>query len=227
VALVAPSATAAPPECYPPPPRSEPHWPPQLAIGAAIALQLTLPARLMAGPRWLLPGLEALVLATLVIASPQRLTGAHGLRRRLGIMATALASLTNAVSLGLLTHYLLHHNPSSGRSLIIAGTIIWLTNVLVFSLWYWEVDRGGPGRRAAGEDGTPDLLFPQMATPRYTPDWRPRFGDYLYVSLTNATAFSPTDTMPLSLMAKGVMGVQSIVSLVTVGLVVSRAVNIL
>jgi uncharacterized membrane protein len=90
------------------------------------------------------------------------------------------------------------------------------------------MDRGGPGRRAAGRDRAPDFLFPQMTDDRIEPvDWRPRFVDYLYVSLTNATAFSPTDTMPLSSAAKGTMGVQSLVSLVTIGLIVSRAVNIL
>jgi uncharacterized membrane protein len=212
---------------YPPPPRSEPHWPPQLTIAAAIALQLTLPHRVEAGPWWLIPSLEALVLASLVISSPQRVTGDYALRRRLGLGITAIVTVANTVSLVLLTHLLLHHNVTKGHQLIIAGTLIWLTNVFVFSLWYWEMDRGGPGRRAAGEDGQPDLLFPQMTDARFGLGWRPRFPDYLYVSLTNATAFSPTDTMPLSLMAKGMMGVQSIVSLVTIGLVVSRAVNIL
>ncbi|HEX3618601.1 MAG TPA: hypothetical protein VHU61_18795, partial [Solirubrobacteraceae bacterium] len=115
------------------------------------------------------------------------------------------------------------------RQLIIAGTLIWLTNVIVFSLWYWELDRGGPGLRAAGLDGLPDFLFPNMTdeVAKLTPNWRPRFVDYLYVSLTNATAFSPTDTLPLSVEAKAMMGVQSLVSVVTIALVVSRAVNIL
>ena len=106
--------------------------------------------------------------------------------------------------------------------------LIWLTNFLIFALWYWELDRGGPGKRAAGHDAAPDFLFPQMSDDRIEPrDWRPQFIDYLYVSLTNATAFSPTDTMPLSRMAKTIMGVQAIVSLVTLGLIISRAVNIL
>jgi uncharacterized membrane protein len=90
------------------------------------------------------------------------------------------------------------------------------------------MDRGGPGKRAAGHDGPPDFLFPQMSDDRIEPgEWRPQFIDYLYVSLTNATAFSPTDAMPLTPTAKGTMGVQSLVSLVTIGLIVSRAVNIL
>ena len=103
-----------------------------------------------------------------------------------------------------------------------------LTNFLIFALWYWEMDRGGPGKRAPGRDGPPDFLFPQMADDRIEPlEWRPKFIDYLYVSLTNAAAFSPTDTMPLTPMAKCFMGIQSLVSLVTIGLIVSRAINIL
>jgi hypothetical protein len=148
-------------------------------------------------------------------------------RRRLAIGVTAIASIGNGISLVLLAHILLHRSVTNGDELIVAGSLIWLTNVLIFSLWYWENDRGGPGRRAAGKDDLPDMLFPQMTDARYAPAWRPLFADYLYVSLTNATAFSPTDTMPLTLAAKGLMGLQSMVSLVTIGLVVSRAVNIL
>ena len=141
---------------------------------------------------------------------------------------TAFVSAANITSLALLTHELLHHQTTNGRQLIIAGVLIWLTNVLIFGLWYWETDRGGPGRRAAGLDGPPDFLFVQMTDDSIQPvNWRPQFIDYLYVSLTNAAAFSPTDTMPLSPTAKGTMGLQSLVSIVTIGLVVSRAVNIL
>jgi hypothetical protein len=100
--------------------------------------------------------------------------------------------------------------------------------VLLFGLWYWEVDRGGPVARARQESGVPDFLFPQMTDPRWAPPgWGPKLIDYLYVSLTNATAFSPTDTMPLTATAKWLMSAQSVASLVTVGLVVARAVNIL
>jgi hypothetical protein len=212
---------------YPPPARGEAHWPPQVAIAGAIALQLLLPDRLIPGPRWLLPVLEALVLLSLIVASPQRVTGVHRMRRRLALGVTMLASLANAISLVLLTHLLLHHKITHGYELIGAGSLIWLTNVLIFSLWYWEIDRGGPGTRAAGSDALPDLLFPQMSANRFSPNWRPVFADYLYLSLTNATAFSPTDAMPITLTAKAVMGLQSVISLVTVGLIVSRAVNIL
>jgi uncharacterized membrane protein len=222
------SADATSGKPYPPPPRSEPHWPAQLTVAVAIALQILQPRRLTVGPTWLLPALETALLVGLTVASPAKVEGEHALRRRIAIAATALVSLANAISLVLLSHELLHRNVSNGHALIVSGALIWLTNVLIFSLWYWEVDRGGPGRRAAAHDGPPDFLFPQMSDDRIEPvGWRPQFIDYLYVSLTNAMAFSPTDTMPLSPMAKSIMGLQSLVSLVTIGLVVSRAVNIL
>jgi uncharacterized membrane protein len=194
----------------------------------AIALQLTLPERLTVGPTWMLPALEGALVIGLAMATPRELEQEHALRRRSAVVLVALVSAVNIFSLAELTHYLLHTTVVKGQELIVAGMVIWLTNFLIFALWYWEIDRGGPGRRAAGEDGPPDFLFPQMTDDHIEPrDWRPKFIDYLYVSLTNAAAFSPTDTMPLTPMTKSIMGVQSIVSLVTIGLVVSRAVNIL
>ncbi len=225
--MAQPSA-ALPGRAYPPPGQPESFWPAQLTLLAAIGVQFALPARLTVGPRWLIPGLEGALLVGLSLATPRQLEHEHRARRRVAIMLTALVSAANVYSLFALTHFLLHHNVSSGRQLIGSGVLIWLTNFLIFALWYWEMDRGGPGVRAAGHDGPPDFLYPQMNDDRIQPpNWRPRFIDYLYVSLTNATAFSPTDTMPLTPMAKSVMGVQSLVSVVTVGLIVSRAVNIL
>jgi uncharacterized membrane protein len=225
----APASRAAPSgRPYPPRPAPEPAWPAQLVVLLAIGLQLLLSKRLTAGPYWLLPALEGALLVGLSIATPRQLEHEHKTRRRLALGITALVSAANIYSLGALTHYLLHHNAVEGKALIVSGMLIWLTNFLIFALWYWEIDRGGPGRRAAGRDGPPDFLFPQMTDDRIEPvDWRPQFFDYVYVSLTNATAFSPTDTMPLTQGAKGIMGVQSLVSLVTIGLIISRAVNIL
>jgi uncharacterized membrane protein len=194
----------------------------------AIALQLLLPARLTIGPFWLIPGLETALLIGMFFATPRELEGEHPVRRRVALGLTAFVSAANIFSLAELTHFLLHHNVSKGRELIVSGVLIWLTNFLIFALWYWEMDRGGPGKRAAGHDQAPDFLFPQMADDQIEPrEWRPKFIDYTYVSLTNATAFSPTDTMPLTPMAKSIMGIQSLVSLVTIGLIVSRAINIL
>jgi len=226
--MVAQEYPAQPGRPYPPPPEAEPFWPAQATILAAIALQFLLPSRLVVGPSWLVPSLEALLLVGMFLATPNQLEHEHPRRRRLALSLTAFVSAANIYSLGALTHVLLHKQINNGRELIVSGVLIWLTNFLIFALWYWEVDRGGPGRRAAGHDGHPDFLFPQMSDDRVEPrDWRPKFIDYLYVSLTNATAFSPTDTMPLTSTAKIVMGVQSLVSLVTIGLILSRAVNIL
>jgi len=226
---VAQETSAQPGRPYPPPAASEPFWPAQATILAAIGLQVALPDQLTVGPRWLIPALEAALLLGMFLATPRQLEHEHPRRRRIALGLTAFVTAANVYSLAALTHFLLHHNPpGGGRQLIISGVLIWLTNFLIFGLWYWEMDRGGPGRRAAGRDGPPDFLFPQMTDDRIEPiSWRPQFIDYLYVSLTNATAFSPTDTMPLSPPAKGTMGVQAVVSLVTIGLIVSRAVNIL
>ena len=213
---------------YPPPGEPESFWPAQVTILAAIGLQFALPDRLTAGPFWLVPGLEAALLVGMFFATPNELEHEHPRRRRLALMLIAFVSAANVYSLLALSKHLLHHQVSQGDRLLISGVEIWLTNFLIFGLWYWELDRGGPGKRASGDDLPPDFLYPQMTDDTIEPrDWRPKFIDYLYVSLTNATAFSPTDTMPLSAMAKCVMGVQSLVSLVTIGLIVSRAVNIL
>jgi hypothetical protein len=228
-------ATKGPP--YPPPAHAEWHWPPLLTVIAAIVLQILLPDQLTLvngnATSWIVPALEGVMLVALFVASPQRLVAPHSVRRNLMLGLTAIISLANGISLVLLAHLLLNKglagNRHSGHELIIAGSAIWLTNVLIFGLWYWEIDRGGPGRRAAGCDGRPDFQFPQMTdeVAALYPAWRPIFVDYLYLSLTNAMAMSPTDTMPLSSQAKILMGFQSLISLVTIGLVVSRAVNIL
>jgi uncharacterized membrane protein len=213
---------------YPPPPEPEAYWPVLLTVLAAIILQFTLPERLTVGPSWLIPALETTLLVGLFMATPKELEHEHPRRRIAALTLVGIVSAGTVYSLGALVHYLLHHHVSQARELIVAGVLIWLTNFIIFALWYWELDRGGPGRRAAGHDGAPDFFFPQMSDDKIQPrNWRPKFLDYLYVSLTNAMAFSPTDTMPLSAIAKILMGVQSLVSLVTLGLIVARAVNIL
>lgn len=112
--------------------------------------------------------------------------------------------------------------------LLLTGAAIWLTNVLVFAFWYWNLDGGGPAERPEGHSGFPAFLLAQMQSPDVAPpDWKPTFVEYLYLSFTNATAFSPTDVLPLARWAKLTMMLQSIVSLSTVALVIARAVNIL
>jgi hypothetical protein len=112
--------------------------------------------------------------------------------------------------------------------LLFTGGAIWLTNVIVFSLWYWEFDRGGPVARAVVPTAAPDFLVPQMTAQQLAPaDWKPEYVDYLYISFTNAMAFSPTDVMPMSRWTKVTMLLQSLVSLIIAVLVIARAVNIL
>jgi hypothetical protein len=206
-----------------------PYWGPQVVVLAAILLDLALPDRLTIGPTWLLPSVEGLLLLGLVIASPQPNVRHSPLRRHLAISLIALVSAVNLVSLILLCHFLLHGHPDNGRELVFSGIALWGTNVLLFGLWYFELDRGGPAARARHEGHPPDFLFVQMSdgAPYAQEGWLPRLVDYLYTSFTNATAFSPTDTMPLSPAAKWLMATQSLAALTTIGLVVARAVNIL
>lgn len=207
-----------------------PYWAPQLVVAAALALDFVLPPKLTIGPSWLLPGVEALLLLGLVTASPHSNVRRSPLRRRVAIGLIALVSAVNLVSLVLLVHYLLLGGRETGRSLIYSGIALWVTNVLLFGLWYYELDRGGPVARAEKEADYADFLFPQMSSEgaaHSPPDWSPRLVDYLYTSFTNATAFSPTDTMPLTPTAKWLMAVQALAALLTIGLVVARAVNIL
>jgi uncharacterized membrane protein len=205
-----------------------PFWEPQLVVACAIALQLSLSEEVTVGPNWLLPVLEGLTLIALVGASMHPNARDFRFRRHLAIALIAVVSAANIASLVLLCHRLLQASQQNGHQLILSGIVLWCTNVLLFGLWYWEIDRGGPAARARHERDYPDFLFPQMSDPRWAPkNWTPRLIDYLYVSLTNATAFSPTDTMPLTPTAKWLMSAQSVASLITVGLVVARAVNIL
>jgi hypothetical protein len=126
---------------------------------------------------------------------------------------------------------LIHNITTSGRvqavTLLVGGGEIWVTNTIVFALWFWEYDRGGPAERAHGTTDMPDLLFPQMTDEHLARNWEPNFIDYLYVSFTNSTAFSPTDTMPLSRWSKVLFALQAAISLITVALIAARAVNIL
>jgi hypothetical protein len=212
--------------------RLSPFWEPQLVVGLALALDLALPDKLTVGPSWLLPAVEGGLLVALVFASPRKGARHSTLRRQVAIGLIALVSAVNAFSLALLCHYLVagHAAHANGHRLILSGVVLWVTNVLLFGLWYFEIDRGGPSARMRGEERYPDFLFVQMtddAARHAPPDWSPRLIDYLYTSFTNATAFSPTDTMPLTAQAKWLMSAQALAALVTVGLVVARAVNIL
>jgi uncharacterized membrane protein len=203
--------------------------PAAIAVLAAVALQVVLPDRLVLLPRPLLPALEVVLLVGLIVANPVRIERRHPAARLASLVLTALITIANAVSAGSLVHDLLTGGASNdATSLLGSGAAIYLTNIIAFSLWYWEFDRGGPIKRADASHLHPDFLFPQMGTPELArEEWQPEYLDYLYVSFTNAVAFSPTDTMPLSRWAKTLMLVQSAIALVTIGLVIARAVNVL
>jgi hypothetical protein len=204
------------------------YWPAQLAVATAIALSLTLTERITVGPTWLAASVEGVLLAALIWVAPKRATVHSVARRRFALAVIGLVTLTNVVSLALLVHYLINGGRAGGHALILSGGVLWATNVLLFAVWFWELDRGGPVHRHLNPDALADFQFPQMENPQLAPPrWRPGFLDYLFTSLTNATAFSPTDAMPLTHTAKALMGVQGVAALLTVGLVIARAVNIL
>jgi len=217
---------------------SESFWPARFAIVSIVLLQVFLNERVTAGPNWLLPTLEVALLIplTVVRSTLVRRTGtsqlqgrvpSHRAARILAFGLIAFLNLANLSSLLLLVQSLLNGSKATGKLLLLSALNIWLTNVIVYALWYWELDRGGPIRRRTGTAREPDLLFPQMSAPAGPGRWQPAFMDYLFVSFTNATAFSPTDTLPLTRSVKLLMMLQSGVSLLTIALVASRAVNIL
>jgi uncharacterized membrane protein len=207
--------------------QSEPRWPASLAVAAAIVLYATLPERYTLGPAWLIPGLEGALLVGLSVTAPRRRPEEAALLRIAAVALIALVTFANFFALWLLIDRLLSGAQAEGSQLVFAAIQMWMTNVLVFALWFWELDRGGPSQRRQSESGA-DFLFPQMTSPAIAPaGWQPKFVDYLYVSFTNAMAFSPTDTLPLSRWAKLLMLAESMASLLTVAFVAARAVNIL
>ncbi|HWE09143.1 MAG TPA: hypothetical protein VG325_07305 [Solirubrobacteraceae bacterium] len=212
--------------------RLDPYWGAQLVILLAIVLDLSLSRQVaVLNPAWLLPAMEGVVLIALALASPHPRLRHTPLRRRLSLLVIGLVSAANIVSLVLLVSELLRQKngtTATGVPLLGSGIVLWATNVLLFGVWYWMLDRGGPAARAGHDPDPPDFLFVQMTEPHHAPpDWEPSLIDYLYTSFTNATAFSPTDTMPLTATAKSLMAAQALTALVTIGLVVARAVNVL
>ena len=221
-----------------------PLWPSAAIIASAI-LYADLPSRFIAGSsagafsvvRWVIPALTLLVLAALLATVPggalTRSLGwrgyhLHVTRHWLSIGLIAIVSAANAASIILLVHLLVNGAHANAPVLLRAAVHMWVVNVLIFGLWYWQLDGGGPAARPTCKPAERDFLFPQQTEPVLREGgWRPMFLDYLYVSFTNASAFSPTDTMPLSRWAKMLMLVQSAISLALAVMVVARAVNIL
>lgn len=193
-------------------------------------MHLTIAEPLVPGPRLLLPAVELSLLIGLLAADPRRLHAGSKDLRMLSLGLVGVVAAVNALTLSALVRALVGGGPTTGRQLLGSAAAVWLTNLVAFGLAYWELDRGGPLGRvgARPRPDHPDLLFPQDSSPEQAPaGWQPVFADYLFVSLSAATAFSPTDTMPLTRRAKLLVGVQSLISLLTVGLVAARAVNVL
>ncbi len=206
----------------------ESRWPVTIVVSAAVAMQLALPSNVSLPNRWIIPTLEGAIAIGLIAANPRRINRVSTSLRVAAIGLIGLMSVANGWAAARLVRHLVRGTALTAPTLLSTGAAIWLTNVIAFAMWYWELDRGGPASRARGTEAPPDFLFPQYSDPRLAPDnWSPVFLDYFYTSFTNATAFSPTDVLPLSLWAKLMMMVQSAISLVTVGLVVARAVNVL
>jgi uncharacterized membrane protein len=210
------------------PHRGEHRWPVSIVVLLVIALQYLLPRPFSLSLQLPICLIEAILLLIIFLVNPRRIS-AHLLSIRvLSVILITVMSLSNTASAIKLIDAILSKGVTDARSLFLSGGSIWLTNVVVFGLWFWELDRGGPGSRAQAKNPYPDFIFPQMSDPRYAPEsWHPNFFDYLYTSFTNASAFSPTDVMPLTRWAKMLMLLQSMTALLMVGLVIARAVNIL
>ncbi|MBX4201575.1 hypothetical protein KW803_01610 [Candidatus Saccharibacteria bacterium] len=199
-------------------------WHAQLAIIVAIVLQLSLSESLRIGPAYLVAGLELLLVFGIWFTAPRRHKGAEVPHSTISVLLIGLISLANAGQLALLIRALVNGTTLPGKSLLTGALAIFITNIIMFGLWYWEL--GSPGLSGHHKsDKDEHFLFPQVQSGQK--NWSPAFFDYLYVSITNSTAFSPTDTMPLTHTAKLLMSTQAMISLLTVVLVTARAVNIL
>jgi hypothetical protein len=210
----------------------EPVAPVVAALSVAVVLQAVLPGRVVHPVRWLFPA-AALALLILVLAAHGTRIGQHrspALRAAILLLLVVLSGANIAAGARLVIDLLQSEGIREPSNLLLTGAAIWLTNVIIFGFWYWMFDRGGPVARAHAAPGYyPAFLFPQMQLENEMarPEWRPMFFDYLYTSFTNATAFSPTDVMPLARWAKLTMMLQSAVALLLAILVIARAVNVL
>jgi hypothetical protein len=213
-----------------PPGRHEPRWPALIAIVAVAGLTLALAPGLSIGPPFLFPTIVvALVIPTVVSHWLEH----HHLDRWLGFLVTAVVTIELIASVIRLVSALPSHRESA-TSLLLSATSIWTTNILVFALWYWRLDAGGPHRRdARGAHTAGAFLFPQLtmvplaakSAPHHR--WSPNFLDYLFLAFNTSTAFSPTDTPVLERWAKLLMMLQSAISLTILAVLAARAINIL
>jgi hypothetical protein len=210
--------------------QGEKRWPMAITLVVAIALPFLLPPRFSLGPRWIIPAFEALLLVALMVTDPGRIDHRSTVVRGLSIALVVILVLGAAAATVRLVVDLVRGGPetNSPGQLLRIGSVVWIYVIITFSFLYWELDGGGPEARARSTPEYLDLAFPEHLNPHVSrPDWRPQFFDYLYLGFTDATAFSPTDVMPLARWAKLAMACQATACLVIVGLVIARAVNIL
>ena len=196
----------------------------------AISIPFLLPARFSLGPRWVVPAAEALLLLVLMLADPGRIDRQTALVRAISIGLVIVLVVGAAGATARMVGDIIEGGPetNSAGQLLRDGFLVWLYAIITFAFLYWELDGGGPEARAQGLPEFPDLAFPEQLNPGVAPPWwRPQFFDYLYLGFTNATAFSPTDVMPLRHWAKLAMAAQATASLLILGLVIARAINIL
>jgi len=209
---------------------AEKRWPLVGALILAMAIPLLLPSRFSLGPSWVVPAVDAALLAAIVVADRARRSHLSAAVRVLSVaLVVVLVAEAAGVTARLITD-LVHGGPetNSATDLLRVGFGVWLYTIVAFAYLYWVLDGGGPDARLWAPPEFPHLAFPEQLTPVVAPPgWRPLFFDYLYLGFTNATAFSPTDVMPLARWAKAAMTVQAISSLAILGLVIARAVNIL
>ncbi|MGO9877554.1 MAG: DUF1345 domain-containing protein [Acidimicrobiia bacterium] len=208
----------------------ERRWPAALATGVAIAVPFLLPVHVFPRAVWLVAPVEVGLLIALVFVDPGRIDRRSQLLRRLSIALTLFLALTAVLITGLLVIELVHGAPKlrNASTLLTIGAAVWVDVNLTFALLYWELDSGGSAERMHHKREYPDLAFPEHLNPHLAPpNWRPIFADYLYLGFTNATAFSPTDVMPLARRMKLMMTTQAIMSILILTLVIANAVNIL
>ena len=190
---------------------------------------MLLPDDYQLGPEWALPLIEGVLLVALIAADPGAITRRSRELRVASIVLVSVLVLGALWSTAQLIDDLIHGGAAtnSAEDLLEAGSAVWFSTIIAFALLYWELDGGGAAARVHQVPVHPDLAFPQLLNPGIgPPGWRPRFVDYLYLSFTNSTAFSPTDVMPLVPWAKFAMSVQAVISLAILGLVIARAVNV-
>ena len=208
----------------------EPRLPLVITLIIAILIPILLPDELLPGPRWLLPLIIFVLMAAMLLLDPGRIDNrARHLRWLRIAIVLVLAGGTTYATLALADVIVVGSAAitNSPGELLRTGGLVWVALLITFAFVYWELDCGGPAERAHAERQLPDLAFPQDLNPTIAPPgWRPLLVDYLYLGLTNNLAFSPTDVMPFSHWAKLAMGLQSIASLLIIGLVIARAVNI-